>query len=422
MTSCFFAVIRLVGTLCSLVGFPFIQADVETDLTRMEARFDRRLSLRSSRKWMEGLHLAVDLINSHSGGGSAAVGRYLTRNSVRKFIIGGALHVDRAIARHPEILSVPVRKPIFITGMGRNGSTLLHNLLSCYTHTKCLTFQEMQEPLPLDISREFDLKWREERDRQWRLTCDVATKTFLDLSQHSHPVNAAGPEECTLLLRRYSFAALRFCLKGVYDSIEWLISNPSYVQEVYQAFRRELQLFLYYDSLCENKTTDLVSSHYILKSFYHTPFIDVIKDVFPDAYIIRLHRDPVKMIPSLCSLTEAIHQAYGGKMSRAEIGQDTLKWADFVCKKMLDDGLPANTMDIRYEDLIYDPVGVCARVAAFVGFDHNDAVAGFIRQYLDGNLKHKHQVGSHSYSPEKYGLNGTDIRRRLYQYCDKFKV
>ena len=421
-TSCLFAIIRLMGFLCNLVGFPFIQADVETLLTEMEAQFDRQLSLRSNPKWMEGLHAAVNLIKSHSGGGSAAQGRYLMRNCVRKFIICATLHVDRAIARHPEILSVPVRKPIFITGVGRSGSTLLHNLLSCYTDVRYLTYQEMQEPLPLDTNREFDPKWRQERERQWQLYCAVGTKTVLDLRRHSHPVNATGPEECTIVLRRYGFAALQLCLKGVYESTEWLLSNPSYVQEVYQAYRRELQLFLYYDSLCENRAVDSVPSRYVLKSFYHTPFIDVIKDVFPDAYIIRLHRDPVKTVPSLCSLTEALHHAYGGKMSRAEVGQDTLKWTDFVCKRMIDDGLPTNTLDISYENLIYDPVGVCARVAAFVGFDQNDEVVGHIQRYLDVNHKQRYGVGVHMYSPEMYGLSGTDIRRRLRQYCEKFKV
>lgn len=417
-TSLLFISIRLVGTLFSLVRLPFIQANVETLLGEMEASFDRRLSLRSNSKWMESLQLAVELINSDSGGHAA--GRYLMRNSISKLIIGGALHVERAIARHPEILAVPVRKPVFITGVGRNGSTLLHNLLSCYPNVRYLTLPEMQEPLPLDTNREFDIKWVQERESRWELTCEVGRRALLDLRVHSHHVNATGPEECTFLLRRYNFAALRVSLEGVYGSIEWLLANPEYVYEVYQAYKRELQLLLYYDSVRESRNIEAVGSRYILKSFYHTPFHDVIKDVFPDAYIIRLHRDPVKTVASLCSLVKVIHSAYGGKMSRAELGRDTLEWTYLACQRMVHEGVPTNTLDVRYEDLIYDPVGVCGRVAAFVGLEHNEEVIGHIHHYLDESPRHKY--GVHTYSSNQYGVSGTDIRRRLRQYCETFNV
>src|SRR5262249_26057907 len=41
---------------------------------------------------------------------------------------------------------------------------------------------------------------------------------------------------------------------------------------------------------------------WLLKAPYHMTCIDTVFEVFPDACVIQTHRDPVKSIPSLCSL------------------------------------------------------------------------------------------------------------------------
>ena len=58
--------------------------------------------------------------------------------------------VDLAAERrdHPEIDAEPLRRPVFIVGMGRTGTTLLHRLLARDPRFQTLSSVELQEPFP----------------------------------------------------------------------------------------------------------------------------------------------------------------------------------------------------------------------------------------------------------------------------------
>src|SRR6187549_3143238 len=62
--------------------------------------------------------------------------------------IAGYLEFARDIARHPEIADVPVSRPLFITGFGRTGSTLLLNLLALDPQARAPLLWQLLAPSP----------------------------------------------------------------------------------------------------------------------------------------------------------------------------------------------------------------------------------------------------------------------------------
>jgi hypothetical protein len=65
---------------------------------------------------------------------------------------------------------------------------------------------------------------------------------------------------------------------------------------------------------------------WLLKAPHHTPAIDALLRVFPDACIVQTHRDPVQSIPSFCSL---IHSAYSWQWGRE--GEEATSLGPWQC-------------------------------------------------------------------------------------------
>ena len=57
------------------------------------------------------------------------LGRLLARAEIQR-ILQNRLAVEAMLARHPEIAAQPIEAPVVITGLGRTGTTLLHDLLA----------------------------------------------------------------------------------------------------------------------------------------------------------------------------------------------------------------------------------------------------------------------------------------------------
>ena len=58
------------------------------------------------------------------------------------------LRIEDLVKRHPEILNVPIDRPIFIAGLPRSGTTHLVNWLSRDDRLNALTLWESEEPVP----------------------------------------------------------------------------------------------------------------------------------------------------------------------------------------------------------------------------------------------------------------------------------
>ncbi len=70
------------------------------------------------------------------------------------------------------------------------------------------------------------------------------------------------------------------------------------------------------------------NKHWVLKSPSHLFGLDALVKVFPDACIVQTHRDPAKMIPSLCSLSASLDSLFYEVTDKREIGQRTVNIFD----------------------------------------------------------------------------------------------
>ncbi len=105
------------------------------------------------------------------------------------------LLLEQALKREPEILNNPVRRPLFIIGFPRTGTTLLHKLLTQDPDVHVPLHWRLYSPLPQNVSQaEIDRRVKESESLM-RFADFIAPQWKV-----IHPTGAHEPEECVFLL------------------------------------------------------------------------------------------------------------------------------------------------------------------------------------------------------------------------------
>ena len=77
-------------------------------------------------------------------------------------------------------------------------------------------------------------------------------------------------------------------------------------------------------------------------------------------------------------------------------------------------------LDLRYEELLADPLGQAARIYAFAGLSFGEEVAAGMRRWASENAREKRPV--HRYTLEKFGFDEAGLRRDFSRYRKRFWV
>ena len=115
---------------------------------------------------------------------------------------------------------------------------------------------------------------------------------------------------------------------------------------------------------------------WVLKCPDHVFALDAVRAVYPDARIVFVHRDPLKVLPSVAKLTEILRQPFTQRQDREEIGaQVTSRWHQGVEAMMRaarsHEGREA-ICHIQYRDLTQDPLGTIGRLYSHFGMPLKD--------------------------------------------------
>ena len=306
--------------------------------------------------------------------------------------------------RFPEIAEQQVVAPVFIIGLPRTGSTLLHGLMGRVAGVRVPMFWEMVMPSPPPDATTRDT---DPRIAQVQAIADRVPEEL----QQRHPIAANRPEQCNLL-NDWSF--IHQALLASYEVPtyrDWLL-NTDYAP-AFMAHRHTLQ--------------HLQSRHpgqWVLKYPKHMIALEALLAEYPDARFVWTHRDPATVLPSVCSLT--------GYMRSPTPGYDPkrfgLEWAlleEIVLRRGLDvrDTLAdADTRihDLHYDDLMRDPVAAVGGICDRFGIAYDDASSASVAQYIADHPRTKH--GEHRYAAEDFGLTRAGLHRRFGFYIERFGV
>lgn len=328
----------------------------------------------------------------------SVVGRLMTRQEILR-CLRTRLFMTRALTNDPAILDQRIEAPIIVTGPGRSGTTILFELLALDPGLRSVLATEAAHPLPASDDPEAILAMTECEQELWT---DVQPE-YASIHEHGSHL----PVECIHAMMP-SFASFMW----------WITSNvPGWVPDLGAAMRfHEVHLKLL-QSRSPGKT-------WVLKTPTYLPILDLVFAVYPDAWILLTHRDPMKTVPSGLSTLASVRWQRSDAVDPASFGGEGGLGTHALMldlKRRREAGeLPDRFVDLHFLDQLRDPIGAIRRAYEKMERPFESEHAERIQRYLARKPKDKH--GRHRYDPSDWGYTPEQIREQTRGYVDAYGV
>lgn len=316
-------------------------------------------------------------------------------------------HVD-LVKRHPEILDEKVEVAAVVVGLPRTGSTMLHRMLASAPGMTGTRWFETQNYAPFPGEARGDPEPRREAARGF---LDYMLATIPDLMS-IHPMSIDQPDEELIILGQLYSSTM---IEGTYHVpgyARWLTENDRI--QCYRDLKQILQSLQWQDQSRNG-------AKWVLKTPGHLLALDAVIEIFPEAKIVMTHRDPVATVPSYCSMEHSLYQMVSDRVDPASVAAFWVpRLAELLDRFMVVRGQVAgqNFIDVRYADLLGDPIGEGVRVLAAAGVDVTDAVRAGMAEWIEANKREDR--APHKYALEDFGLVRADVEQRFAAYRAAF--
>ncbi|MGE4652210.1 MAG: sulfotransferase, partial [Myxococcota bacterium] len=207
----------------------------------------------------------------------------------------------------PEIQKQRIVKPVFIIGMPRTGTTILHDILAQDPANRAPMTWEVMFPSPPPETDTFHTDPR----------IEACAATFPDIDamipgfKAMHPMGALLTQECVTMMGETMCTPLFHCQFRVPTYQDWVDQEADW-SHVYDFHEHQLQ--------------HLQSHHqrdrWVLKTGAHMWGLEHLLAKYPDARIVFTHRDPVDSMTSYASLTSLVRTMGSDNVDRVEIARD----------------------------------------------------------------------------------------------------
>lgn len=326
------------------------------------------------------------------------IGRLALKNDVVRILCNRLCLVrDRNV--FPEIAKQQIREPVFILGLPRSGTTLLHTLLAADpAHRVPLTW-EIMSPSPPDA-----------HDRQQRIQTanrDLAMLRWLAPTFETvHATGAELPQECVSLISPTFLS----------DQFDTMYNIPSYRTWF---FRQDLRPgYEFHRGFLQHLQFRRSAERWILKAPAHMFFAPALLSIYPDAKFVQLHRDPIDAVSSVSSLVTILRSVFSDEVDPVQVGQDAMVYWSEAVKTFLEvrDRLPADRVcDLYYDEVRRDPIAATRRVYQHFNWKLQPEIEQKIRTTLAE--QNSRTNGAHRYNANYFQLKGAN---GFSEYCERF--
>ncbi|WP_419917987.1 sulfotransferase family protein [Candidatus Poriferisocius sp.] len=352
-----------------------------------------------SRDYWQGLNVLVESLEIEAA--MTATGRHAITEIIIQALMG-RLRAEAGLKARPEAASSTIARPLVIVGLPRTGTTALHQLMAASPHFQGLELwlAEMPRPRPP----------RDQWDRIGDYTaCRAKTDAIAEMDPERaaiHMQSAELVDECWNLLRQ-SFASVTFeCLFRIPTYSAWWAAcdmGPAYAQH-----RRSIGLI----------GVDEPDTCWLLKDPSHLFAPEALFAAYPDANVVMTHRDPLKAVASVCSLTAVSRRGFEQHPDGIAHGREqTELWARGIDRMLAARaGRKDRFHDLHFSDFQADPLGSVAAICDRFGYPFDTAAERRMARWAADHPRGEH--GVHDYSPESYGLRAEDLNERFARYIE----
>ncbi|BBX61840.1 sulfotransferase [Mycobacterium saskatchewanense] len=348
--------------------------------------------------YREGLERIVEALNTEAD--LNETGRVIQHATISNALIQ-RLKIEDTYTQHPEIDEEVIGGPVFVIGLPRTGTTALSQLVAADPQFRSLRMWESQAPTPPPDAA---TQHTDPRIAQAEAGLKMLDEMF-PLMKALYNSEPTAPTECQDLMGM-SFRTFHF--DGAVRApgyLAWLMDCD--MRETYTFHRRVLKVLQWH---CP---PDL----WHLKTPVHMFALDALVEAYPNAKFLWSHRDPAKVMASVCSLIRYVRSWSSDHNDAAELGAEQVdSWVEAVRRAM---GFRSRAGDDRFADVSFadlqtDPVRTLQASYELLGLSFTDATRRSVRQWAQTHRPGAH--GAHDYDLADYGLTPEGVRERFSDY------
>ncbi|MEM9255143.1 MAG: sulfotransferase [Pseudomonadota bacterium] len=370
------------------LSLPNLQA---VTLTRKAMRRTRLVDWGDD-SWRDGLNLLVEDLNQSAHlsqtGRIAAYLNLLDHLSVRLNLIDHR-------KQHPQIADQRIDRPLFILGLPRTGTSILHELLACDPSLRAPATWEVAKPMTPPVGAD---------DRR-----SVHTGRLLSLLEQLSPgfktIHALGaelPQECVYILASAMLS----------EQFGYMYNVPNYRDAL---LRRDMSCaYRWHRQFLQHLQPSAPHRRWVLKTPAHLGQLKALLSVYPDALIVWTHRRPLQAVASFASLLRTLRSGFSDRVDPRAIGEYEVRHA----AANLERGLSARAeldeqqfIDVDFQAICEDPLAAIERIYQHFGFAPGPGAHSRMRRYLA--QRPRDLYGVHHYSADEFGLD-TEVEARWF--------
>lgn len=352
--------------------------------------------------YREGLDRTVESLNAEADLND--LGKLMQNATISNALIQ-RLKIEETYKKHPEIGDEVIGGPVFIIGLPRTGTTALSQLVGADRQFRSLRMWESQQPTP---PPEAATQHTDSRIADAETGLNMMNDMF-PLMKSMYNSEPTAATECQDIMGM-NFRTVHF---------DGVVRVPSYLNWVLNCDMRETYTY-------HRKVLKLLQWHcpptlWHLKTPVHIFALDALVEAYPNAKFMWSHRDPAKVMASVCSLIQYVRSWSSDRDDAEELGSEQLTvWAEGVRRAMefRDRVGDERFADVAFSDLQSDPVNTLKKAYATLGLDYTDAthrsVQGWAQEHKPGSR------GSHAYELADYGLTADRVRGEFSEYLKTY--
>jgi hypothetical protein len=352
--------------------------------------------------YREGLERTVAGLNTEADLND--LGRVIQHATISNALIQ-RLKIVEEYKQHPEIADEEIDGPVVILGLPRTGTTALGQLVANDPLFRSLRTWESQAPTPPPEEATQDTDPRIAKAAEGIAMIDTMFPDFKAMMSSE----AGAATECQDLMGM-SFRTYHF---------DGVVRVPSYVEWLLQCDMRETYAF-------HRDVLKLLQWHckpnlWHLRTPVHMFALDAFVEVYPGAKFLWSHRDPAKVIGSVCSLIAYVRSWSSDYVNHHELGAEQLAWWALATERAVDFRKRFGDdrfVDVSFADLQRDSVGTVARSYEQLGIEFTDTARARVQDWA---ARHEpgHR-GAHAYELSEYGLTEDQVREAFGEYLSAY--